>query len=101
MLTQRRAKRAIASTLASFSLAAVCLLVACATHKPADEREGRGGVAPPANPAGQVAQGRRGRGAARGGTPGEGRGRGRGRGQVPLSPAVQMRTYLFEETGEM
>jgi dienelactone hydrolase len=83
----------IASTLALFFLAATCLVSACATQSPGAAPGGRGGIGP-AGRGDPVAVGGRGRGGARGGV-------GRGRGATPLSPDVQIRSYRFEETGEM
>ena len=74
------------------SLPALGLLIACAPQ-PASAPGGRAGVDPPGR-GGTVAVGQRGRGTPRGGV-------GRGRGAPPLSPAVQLRQYRFEQTGEM
>lgn len=88
-----------ATIFALVSLAAACLLVACSSQAPAGGRGGRGGIGPggrggigPGGRGGPVAVGQRGRGAPRGG------GRGRGAGSLD---GVDVRTYRFEETGEM
>lgn len=70
--------------LASFSLVAACLFVACTIQAPGSGPGGRGGIGPTGRGV-PGAVGQRGRGAARGGS----------------LAGVEVRTYRFEETGEM
>src|SRR5688572_16985838 len=69
------------------------LVVACAAPSPGAPSGGGEGVGLP-GPGGSVAGGRRGRSGGPGAT-------GRGRGAPPLSPAVEVRKYRFEETAEL
>jgi len=88
----------IASQLALIGLATTGLLVACTTPAPSDRPGGRGGMGP-ADRGVPVAEGRRGRGAPRGAGRGD-RIAGRGRRGGSLD-GVDIRTYRFQETGEM
>jgi predicted peptidase len=87
-----------ASQLALFCLTAACLLVACTTQTPAGGPRGRGGLGPTGRGVPE-AVGERGRGARRG-RPGDPIAR-RGRGAIGSLDGVEVRSYHFEETGEL
>jgi predicted peptidase len=87
-----------ASHLALFFLTAACLLVACTTQTPSGGPRVRGGIGPTGRGVPESV-GDRGRGARRGRS-GDPTAR-RGRGAIGSLDGVEVRSYHFEETGEL